>query len=363
MGAARKPDTEIFGTWRNQPNFALAVSLLFTKATNQCIMLGTEPAHVLSTSLLCNSLRHDRRFMPVPLSRDTPGDLVLESGLLPDGFAGIVVDHGRIVSDSRRGVQNNASLVELQSRQPPLLLFRYIGVQRDPDRIAALLANQGYNPEEARRPAGQPGGGQWTTPTIPSRTALLTGRIPRRRTSASLFDRYPRFTNDYHGLSYESNRKPDRPNQVYAEAGGDLRRKHNSGDTDFYDSCALRLSIALNYIDPIPASVPGLKLRSLTTQLWKKEGVGSVDASFILSARDMDTYLTHQWGAPDMTVSIDQGHDTFRTQMLQIQKNLKEGQIAVVTNDGHVSLITPTYNDDDVMKSGASDNHVWILNP
>ena len=39
--------------------------------------------------------------------------------------------------------------------------------------------------------------------------------------------------------------------------------------------------------------------------------------------------------------------------MLQIQKNLKEGQIAVVTNDGHVSLITPTYNDDDVMWRGA----------
>jgi hypothetical protein len=34
---------EIRGTWMNNPNYALAVSLLFTRATNQRIMLGTEP--------------------------------------------------------------------------------------------------------------------------------------------------------------------------------------------------------------------------------------------------------------------------------------------------------------------------------
>ena len=37
---------EIRGTWLNNPNYALAVSLLFTRATNQRIMLGTEPSHV-----------------------------------------------------------------------------------------------------------------------------------------------------------------------------------------------------------------------------------------------------------------------------------------------------------------------------
>ena len=166
----------------------------------------------------------------MPLSRDTPGDLVLESGLLPDGFAGIVVDHGRMVSDSRRGVQNNASLVELQSRQPPLLLFRYIGVQRDPDRIAALLANQGYNPEEARRPAGQPGGGQWTTATIPSRTALLTGRIPRRRTSASVFDQYPRYENDYQGVTRESVKKRHTKLPAFMPKSEATYNKNNAAD-------------------------------------------------------------------------------------------------------------------------------------
>ena len=56
---------EIRGSWMSTPDYALAVSLLFTRATSQRIMLGTEPNHVLSTSLLCNSLLHDSRFMQV----------------------------------------------------------------------------------------------------------------------------------------------------------------------------------------------------------------------------------------------------------------------------------------------------------
>ena len=68
----------------NNPEYALAVSLLFTRATNQRIMLGTEPSHVLSTSLLYNSLVHDSRFMQVPTSCADPGDIVVKSGLSRD---------------------------------------------------------------------------------------------------------------------------------------------------------------------------------------------------------------------------------------------------------------------------------------
>jgi hypothetical protein len=93
-------------------------------------MLGTEPDHVLSTSLLYNSLLHDSRFLQVPMSRAAPGDIVLQSGSLPDGYAGIVVNHGRIVSDSSNGLQINSGLVEIQRRLPLTLLFRYIGVQK-----------------------------------------------------------------------------------------------------------------------------------------------------------------------------------------------------------------------------------------
>jgi hypothetical protein len=162
---------EIRDSRMNTPNYALAVSLLFTRATNQRIMLGTKPGHVLSTSLLCNSLLHDGRFMQVPMSHAAPGDIVFQSGMNPEGYAGIVVDHGRIVSDSSKGVQNNSSLVETQRYVPPASLFRYIGVQKYPGYSPALLANAGFNPDEPRLPGGQPGGGRWTSEASWSTTA------------------------------------------------------------------------------------------------------------------------------------------------------------------------------------------------
>ncbi len=152
---------EIRGSWMDNPNCALAVSLLFTRATNHRIMLGTEPNHVLSTSLLYNSLVHDSRFMQLPMSQGAPGDIVVQSGLNPNGYAGIATDHGRIATDSK-GVRSHSSLAEMQRHIPRVFLFRYIGVQNFPGYTLALLANAGFNPDEPRLPAGQPGGGQWT---------------------------------------------------------------------------------------------------------------------------------------------------------------------------------------------------------
>ena len=149
------------GLFTGHPEYALAVSVIFTKATEQAIMLGTAPRHVLSTSLLRNSLLHDKRFRQVPMSEAVPGDIILESGgRQADGYAGIVVDHKRIVSNGRQRVQNNSSLLEIQRNHQEIAIFRYIGVQRFP---SYTLANAGYNPDEPRIPAGQAGGGQWTT--------------------------------------------------------------------------------------------------------------------------------------------------------------------------------------------------------
>ena len=114
----------------NNPNYALAVSMLFTRATNQSIILGTPPDHVLSTSILYSCLLHDSRFREVPMSDAVPGDIIIASHPnQADGYAGIVVDHRRIVSDSSNGVQNDSSLVEIQRSRPAMAIFRYIGVQ------------------------------------------------------------------------------------------------------------------------------------------------------------------------------------------------------------------------------------------
>jgi len=155
----------------SRPQYTLAVSLIFTKATNQTIILGTPPKHVLSTSILWSSLAHDKRFIQIPMSEAAPGDIIIRSGWQQgaDGYAGIVVDHGRIVSNSDQGVQNNSTIVELQRSSQAMDAFRYVGVQ---GHRSHSLANQGYNPNEPRVPAGQKSGGQWTASEAPPRQGV-----------------------------------------------------------------------------------------------------------------------------------------------------------------------------------------------
>jgi len=146
----------------SRPQYALAVSLIFTKATNQTIKLGTPPDHVRSTSILWSSLAHDKRFEQGPMNEAAPGDIIIGSGWQqgPGGYAGILVDHGRIVSNSSQGVQDNSSLLEIQRSHPEMAAFRYVGFWNY--YRSKNLANAGFNPAEVRIPAGQTGGGQWT---------------------------------------------------------------------------------------------------------------------------------------------------------------------------------------------------------
>ncbi len=109
------------------------------------------------------------------MSEAAPGDIIIGSGWQQgaDGYAGIVVDHGRIVSDSSQGVQNNSSLLEIQRSRPAMIVFRYIGVQVTGKR-SSVFANAGFDSNEPRIPAGQSGGGQWTSGMAPS-AAILSG--------------------------------------------------------------------------------------------------------------------------------------------------------------------------------------------
>ena len=160
------------------PDDALAVSLIFTKATDQAIILQEAPSHVCSTSILRNSLAHDKRFEQVSMSEAAPGDIIIESGWqkAAGGHAGIVVDHGRIVSNSSQGVRNDCSLLEFQRHHLETAVYRYVGFRNY--YRSKPLANVGFNPDEPRIPAGQPGGGQWTTGMAPS-TVALSGKHNR----------------------------------------------------------------------------------------------------------------------------------------------------------------------------------------
>lgn len=162
----------------NRPQHALAVSLIFTKATNQTIMLGTPPKHVLSTSILWRSLSHDKRFEQVPVSEVEPGDIVIESHpSQADGYTGIVVDHGRVVSHSNKGVRDDTSLAKIQRHRPEMAAFRYLGFRNF--YLNPSLANEGYDATQPRRPSGQSGGGRWTKDMVAPSTVALSGKDSR----------------------------------------------------------------------------------------------------------------------------------------------------------------------------------------
>jgi len=163
------------------PEYALAVSLIFTKATSQTIILNTPPEQVRGTSILWSSLAHDKRFEQIPMSEAAPGDIIIGPGWQQgaDGYAGIIVNHGRIVSNSSQGVQDNSSLSEIQRSHRAMVAFRYVGFWNY--YRGKSLANAGFNADEPRLPAGQPGGGQWTSggaegmQMAPSTTSLSGG--------------------------------------------------------------------------------------------------------------------------------------------------------------------------------------------
>ena len=156
---------------------------------------------------------------------------------------------------------------------------------------------------------------------------------------------------------------------VYALVGGELGDLYAEGKSDYQESCALRLSYALNNAGgqgdyAIPSSIPGLSLHSLTTQDGPlNDGTANVSApvSYITSAADMSAYLQHAWGPADQTISINQDPQSLQNHFDKLQATLQDGQIAIVATDSHIGVITQTSKDEYVAYP-SSDAKVWILN-
>ena len=165
------------------PQYALTVSRIFTNATNQKLMPEKDPGHVLSTAHLWRSLSRDKRFEQVPMNEVASGDIIIASHSSDaNGYAGIAVERGRIVSDSSRWVGDNSSLQEVQRTHSGINAFRYIGVWNS-HRKNQSLTNTNYNADEARIPIGQPGGGEWTdglTEALLSKKDASTDSLTRR---------------------------------------------------------------------------------------------------------------------------------------------------------------------------------------
>lgn len=122
--------------------------------------------------------------------------------------------------------------------------------------------------------------------------------------------------------------------------GGSLNSNYGSGSPGgTQNSCAARVSHALNLSgSPIPAGTPG------GNRNWGGSGM-----RYIISARQLGNYLTSSWGSPSQKVSN-------YSQVQNLQKSLKSGQVAIVMSQGHASVVTKTYTDPYV-----NSGNVWVL--
>ena len=119
------------------------------------------------------------------MSEAAPRDIVIVSHPTEtDGYVGIVVDRGRVVSNSNKGVQDDISLAELQRRGIEMTAFRYVGLWNY--YHSKPFDNAGFNQAEVRIPAGQPGGGQWTAEgTMAARHRIAFGGTPKSQNCSS----------------------------------------------------------------------------------------------------------------------------------------------------------------------------------
>jgi len=143
------------------------------------------------------------------------------------------------------------------------------------------------------------------------------------------FDAYLRYQDSTGGYSTQD---------VWDKIGGSLNDNYAGSN-----SCAARVSYGLNYGgDPISRGSPGAN-----------RNYGGDDLRYIISARQLETHLNQQWGAPTHS------NITFN-QLDALRNGLGQGQVAVVVSTDHATVLTPGYSADgySILGQGGS---AWIL--
>jgi RHS repeat-associated protein len=186
-----------------------------------------------------------------------------------------------------------------------------------------------YNPEMGRwttvDPSGFPDGANNVAyMAVPTSEVDICGL---RASAAALWSAYP---------NYSTTSTAD----VWAMAGGWLQQNFLAGDHNYYNSCALRLSIALNGSgNAIPKGTKGASICESNR--------------YIISASSMLDYVSAEWGAADEKLS--------EGGLADLKGKLDNGKIAVVINGGHVGIVTKDYADQYTPYAYSGAMSVWIL--
>ncbi len=142
--------------------------------------------------------------------------------------------------------------------------------------------------------------------------------------------------------------------QVYEKIGGDIAKELQHPPPGGCQSCALRVSLALNRSGyPIPWQA---------AKRYSSFDTDPLGNNYISRAEHMDDYLQRAWGPADITIEPkgDWQHET--EQMFLIQKSLAPGEIAVFSRPGHTGIITSTYMDESA-RLVTNPVHIYFLKP
>lgn len=213
--------------------------------------------------------------------------------------------------------------------------FRYTGREQDAEDLYYYRARY-YDPSIQRflseDPVGFQGGINFyayvnNNPiSLVDPSGLCSCGLP---SGSDFWSRYPNY-NDYSG------------SDVWNLIGGSLNDKYGANSPGgLQNSCAVRVSYGLNRSGrPIPRGAPGAN-----------RNYGGDNARYILSARELNSYLRSAYGAPSRTLMSTGQFNAF-------QQGLSAGQVAIVSSKGHAAVVTGSYADPYV-RSYLGD--VWIL--
>jgi hypothetical protein len=148
------------------------------------------------------------------------------------------------------------------------------------------------------------------------------------------------------------------------KAGEDGAKKADQTKNEFRNTCATRVSRALNASGFIIQSANGTWVNK--KQVKDDNGTAGDGYRYFIRAWDLHDYLAKRWGAPDTTLKTAADLAAFR-------KTLKPGQVAVFatprpaagqTGPGHSGMITDatsSYNDPYLAAGQELPVDVWIL--
>jgi hypothetical protein len=134
---------------------------------------------------------------------------------------------------------------------------------------------------------------------------------------------------------------------VWKQVGGNLEKAYGEKSPKMGDTCAVRASKGFNGSGgpKIAAGTKGANINYVDQ--------GGDGMRYILSARNMNSYLHQSLGSPHRTISsiLD---------VFNLEDSLQPNQIALVSSEQHVGIASKEYTDDGVRQFFGE---VWLLEP